>query len=60
MGRLSGKVAIVTGAAMGNGKGGAEAYAKQQAEYAKKQAEYAKQQAAAADAQAKNLAKIAE
>ena len=28
MGRLSGKVAIVTGAAMGNGKGGAEAYAK--------------------------------
>lgn len=38
----------------------AEAYAKQQAEYAKKQADYAKQQAAAADAQAKNLAKIAE
>lgn len=28
MGRLSGKVAFVTGAAMGNGKGGAEAYAK--------------------------------
>ncbi len=28
MGRLTGKVALVTGAAMGNGKGGAEAYAK--------------------------------
>ena len=28
MGRLSGRVAMVTGAAMGNGKGGAEAYAR--------------------------------